>query len=299
MDVDSLSDDKHQISLLISHGQGQLWNARDVHFSWTSCRIVGCLVGSLPRHPHQSAMMGLPLKLMPEEVTLLLEKDFAKPVTYQEVLKEPSSAIKNIFDESKKKCYEEQIAAAIECRKLEIEQVADIILQGKRKKFEERKAANSSSSEHPETFEITREKIIEEEMKKIQKLPEHLQVMEIFTENPMVEMLKPTPVEWSFPSSKRDKLRYAVFRDLWERNYFLTTGVKFGGDYLAYPGDPHLFHAKFIVKCVESLETVDQCDLVSWSRIGTATKKTLVLASLDHGGQVCYQSFQLLEDEFS
>lgn len=298
MDVDVIPDDK-QINLVIAHGQGHLWNSRDVHLSWTSYRIVGCLVGALPRHPHQSAMMGLPLKLMPEEVTLLLEKGFAKPVTYQEMIKEPSDTVKDMFDKSRKKCYEEQIVAAIKYRKQEIEQVADIILQGKRKKFEEKKGANSSSPRHAEKFELTKDKIIEEEIKKIQNLPEHLQVIEIFTENPLMEMLKPTPAEWSFPSSKKDKLRYAVFKDLWERNYYLTAGVKFGGDFLAYPGDPHLFHATFIVKCIESVESVDKCDLVSWSRTGTATKKTLVLAYLDKCGQVCYQSFQLLEDEFS
>ncbi|CAG8788922.1 16457_t:CDS:2, partial [Racocetra fulgida] len=37
-------------------------------------RIVGSFVGSLPRYPLQNQLLGLPLSLMPEEVTLLLSK---------------------------------------------------------------------------------------------------------------------------------------------------------------------------------------------------------------------------------
>ena len=37
-------------------------------------RIVGALCGSLPRAVRQNAHLGLPLKLMPEEATLLQEK---------------------------------------------------------------------------------------------------------------------------------------------------------------------------------------------------------------------------------
>jgi len=37
-------------------------------------RIVGSLVGALPRFPRQNNYLGLPLQLMPEETTLLLEK---------------------------------------------------------------------------------------------------------------------------------------------------------------------------------------------------------------------------------
>ena len=36
-------------------------------------RIVGGLIGALPSQPRQNAHLGLPLKLMPEETTLLME----------------------------------------------------------------------------------------------------------------------------------------------------------------------------------------------------------------------------------
>lgn len=36
-------------------------------------RVVGGLIGALPSQPRQNAQLGLPLKLLPEETTLLLE----------------------------------------------------------------------------------------------------------------------------------------------------------------------------------------------------------------------------------
>ena len=43
--------------------------------------------------------------------------------------------------------------------------------------------------------------------------------------------------------------RHIVFYDLHQQGYTLTSGLKFGCDYLAYPGDPMIFHAQFMV-CV-------------------------------------------------
>lgn len=299
MEMDKIAEDKVdknvedvKINVSISHGQGQLWNAGDVNQAWTLCRIVGVLVGGLPRCPHQAGMMGLPLTLMPEEVTLLKEKGFAQLVTYPEMTNKPSDAVKDTFSENRKKCYEEQVVMAIQQRKQEIERVAGKILEGKRKKFKQKGWLSNPNAKQIEKFVLTRERVIAEEMKKINKLPEHLQVVEIFTENPMIEMLDPVAAEWSFPSSNMEKLRYATYKDMWEREYYISTGIKFGGDFLVYPGDPHLFHATFIVKCVEDMDSVDVHDLVCWSRIGTATKKTLVLAFFGQTGQVSYKSYQ-------
>ncbi|XP_022088849.1 tRNA-splicing endonuclease subunit Sen34-like isoform X2 [Acanthaster planci] len=42
--------------------------------------------------------------------------------------------------------------------------------------------------------------------------------------------------EWMYPTSQQELLKYRVFRDLWEMGYYLTSGCKFGGDFLVYPG---------------------------------------------------------------
>lgn len=41
---------------------------------------------------------------------------------------------------------------------------------------------------------------------------------------------------WSFPSTSLERARCSVFRDLHEKGYFIGGGIKFGGQYLVYPG---------------------------------------------------------------
>lgn len=41
---------------------------------------------------------------------------------------------------------------------------------------------------------------------------------------------------WVYPSNESQRARCDVFRDLWELGYFMGGGIKFGGDWLVYPG---------------------------------------------------------------
>jgi tRNA-splicing endonuclease subunit Sen34 len=46
---------------------------------------------------------------------------------------------------------------------------------------------------------------------------------------------------WRYPSNLNERARSGVFRSLWTKGYFMGSGIKFGGDYLVYPGLFHLF----------------------------------------------------------
>lgn len=41
---------------------------------------------------------------------------------------------------------------------------------------------------------------------------------------------------WTYPSNLTERAKCGVFRGLWEQGYFMGSGIKFGGDYLVYPG---------------------------------------------------------------
>lgn len=41
---------------------------------------------------------------------------------------------------------------------------------------------------------------------------------------------------WTYPTTPIQRARCAVFRDLIEQGYFIGGGMKFGGDWLVYPG---------------------------------------------------------------
>jgi tRNA-splicing endonuclease subunit Sen34 len=41
---------------------------------------------------------------------------------------------------------------------------------------------------------------------------------------------------WNYPSTLEERAKCAVFQDLWEKGYYMGGGIKFGGDFLVYPG---------------------------------------------------------------
>jgi tRNA-splicing endonuclease subunit Sen34 len=41
---------------------------------------------------------------------------------------------------------------------------------------------------------------------------------------------------WTYPSTETERARCTAFRDLWENGNFMGGGIKFGGDWLVYPG---------------------------------------------------------------
>lgn len=42
---------------------------------------------------------------------------------------------------------------------------------------------------------------------------------------------------WTYPNTSTDKARCAVFEDLNDRGYYMGTGLRFGGDFVVYPGE--------------------------------------------------------------
>lgn len=55
----------------------------------------------------------------------------------------------------------------------------------------------------------------------------------------------------------RGSLNYSktlLFSDLFERGFFVSSGMKFGADFLAYMGDPVRYHAQYAVRLVSSTE---------------------------------------------
>jgi len=72
-------------------------------------RIVGALIGCLAHLPRQDSFLGLPMVLIPEEVTLLLEQKFARLVSYPSLTCAPSNDIRQKFQEYRKCLYKQQV----------------------------------------------------------------------------------------------------------------------------------------------------------------------------------------------
>ncbi|KAG0182215.1 tRNA-splicing endonuclease subunit Sen34 [Apophysomyces sp. BC1021] len=84
---------------------------------------------------------------------------------------------------------------------------------------------------------------------------------------------------WTYPGTERDKIRCQIFEYLWSKELYITNGSKFGGDYLAYPGDPMRFHSHYIIGVRDRDETLMPLDIIGMGRLATNVKKTYVLAA--------------------
>ena len=92
---------------------------------------------------------------------------------------------------------------------------------------------------------------------------------------------------------QRMLLKRAAFMDLWIRGYRMTSGLKFGVDYLAYRSDPSVCHAAFMVRVLRAGTDITPLDLVARARVATTTLKTAVLAYVDlTDWSVRYEAFK-------
>lgn len=107
------------------------------------------------------------------------------------------------------------------------------------------------------------------------------------TEIPISEVLNHT-----------NEVKRLVFEDLWEKGYYLTSGRKFGGDFLVYLGDPVTFHASYIVKCVEDRDkSMNVTEIVGCGRLGNSVKKKFVFASVTSDKKVSYLTLSWFDTE--
>lgn len=84
--------------------------------------------------------------------------------------------------------------------------------------------------------------------------------------------------------TNHDRSLYLIYRHLWSAGFWLTSGLKYGSDWLAYRGTPELYHSQFIVKYVDYDFPLPVSQITTLCRIGSKTNKTLMLASVHPDG---------------
>ncbi|VDK57172.1 unnamed protein product [Anisakis simplex] len=81
-----------------------------------------------------------------------------------------------------------------------------------------------------------------------------------------------------FPDDLNFRRRLCVFRDLWRRGYYLTDGLKFGCDFLAYENKPSRIHSKYMVRCVDATDSMQPLDMIAVSRVSSQVNKLILIA---------------------
>uniref|UniRef100_A0A2C9KD81 tRNA-splicing endonuclease subunit SEN34 n=1 Tax=Biomphalaria glabrata TaxID=6526 RepID=A0A2C9KD81_BIOGL len=98
--------------------------------------------------------------------------------------------------------------------------------------------------------------------------------------------------DWEYPNTEKELIRYLVFKDLWKKGFYMTSGSKFGGDFLVYPGDPARYHSHYIAICKNQYDETPSLEIVSYGRLASNVRKTALICSVDHNRKVLYTSIK-------
>lgn len=90
---------------------------------------------------------------------------------------------------------------------------------------------------------------------------------------------------------ERLDMKYAVYRNLRERGYVVTPGIKYGCDFAVYEHGPGVDHAPFIVQVKSSGDGLTAPEIVEAGRLATTVRKTFLIALVD-GDDIRFLSFK-------
>ncbi|XP_053307857.1 tRNA-splicing endonuclease subunit Sen34 isoform X2 [Spea bombifrons] len=285
------------ILIHLHEGKAFVWKAEDVQEIREKHGLIGNLVGALVRKPRQNARLGLPLQLSTEETRLLVEIGAAtldsigsnSSTDDEETSRPEVDAYKQFLEES----YKEQGQLALEEKRRTLERLSDHIAEGRTKRkrqHDEQEGTQMDCSTRGPIKEL-------QNLEKTFNFPREAMMVQIPTARTPVGSVQPVDLyqasaDWPYSGQSEHETRYKVFKDLWEKGYFLTSGNKFGGDFLVYPGDPMRFHAHFIALCFPQNKKIPMSDIITAGRLGTNVKKTVLLCSPNQEGTVTYTSLQ-------
>ncbi|MEN2975288.1 MAG: tRNA-intron lyase [Candidatus Caldarchaeales archaeon] len=72
--------------------------------------------------------------------------------------------------------------------------------------------------------------------------------------------------------------KYSIYKDLRERGFIVTPGIKFGSDFAVYRIGPGLEHAPFIVQVKMRDEYISALEVIRSGRLATTVKKYFTIA---------------------
>ncbi|GBB86151.1 hypothetical protein RclHR1_01260022 [Rhizophagus clarus] len=290
---------KPPFKVYVSNKKALLWNIEEIRFLRENYRIVGSFIGCLPRYPLQNQLFGLPMTLLNEEVTLLLSKGIIILVDDKKSHQSPTNAQIKKFEQISLEEEDKQLQEYInfiEEKKSKIENLRknnNLSQDIKEKKNKAKKTGLNDLKENT----LLQQKQESQDLENINvedktsKAKGFAPVINIKTlsasfawynvnENcfDSIDIAKQNNL-WTWPNTLKDIQKYKIYCDLWNKGYYITSGIKFGGDYLLYPGDPLRYHSHFIATVLDTDKTISPMDIITFGRLGTSVKKSYMLCS--------------------
>ncbi|WFD25179.1 tRNA-intron lyase [Malassezia nana] len=262
---------------------------------------MGAASGTLPLIPQQNVFLGLPLRLLQEEVVYLLRHDAALLIDESQAYIEPTDEERAKFWAGEEEKIQQQKKRTLAQQREQREKIeAQLQARDGNGALERRAARQAAKANHAVSS-------TEAEGEQGKSLPEddlermpyvhytpgssaHLPGYQPCTAAmqaslPNARINTYTTLQeayaagvWTYPRTLEERARCAVFEDLHSKGYFLSTGLRFGGDFVVYPGDPLRYHSHYTAAVLATLQTpMPAYHIVAAGRLGTAVKKSHLL----------------------
>ncbi|XP_052848515.1 LOW QUALITY PROTEIN: tRNA-splicing endonuclease subunit Sen34 [Drosophila gunungcola] len=265
--------------LTLLNGTGFVFNVDDYMELRSKHRIMGAPVGTANTKGWSPNQSTLPVELSKFETQLVLDENIAMLVNKSQSLKarpteEKLKEYKNDFE-----CQLLGQKKSLKAEKLrETERYMDKILMGKRNKL--RKLGKDEMA-----AALTAQDVLKE-MSDNFKFDRQNALVEV----PCEHLKKHSAKLVTGPLVNINSLKYRIFKDLWMRGNFVTSGDAFGADFLVYPGDPLIYHASHIV-IVQDAPLIKPLELVAKVRLSVIVNKRCVFAyENDNSDEIHYQT---------
>jgi tRNA-splicing endonuclease subunit Sen34 len=290
------------IAISLIAGRYFLFSADVVLYLRREHRICGVLIGSIPQIPQQNVFLGLPLELMPEEAQLLVHKNVAHIV---DDVRAHDEALRTL-ETTRRQAYLAQLRQAGEKAAKSQADVRD----------QKRERALQKRGRTPQSMEITSDHV-----PGANDAPDGDEAIHAprpdRTDEPRTPPNPPANSTRNKPSSRDGQpsalaltpatsqslvplpqrpagsptcrvavpKSYPLFAHLHSRGYFLSPGLRFGCQYVVYPGDPLRFHSHFLALAVEWEQEIDLMEIVGGGRLGTGVKKAFLIGGAKPKGE--------------
>ncbi|AEO66760.1 uncharacterized protein THITE_2115130 [Thermothielavioides terrestris NRRL 8126] len=258
--------------------------------------ICAVLTGTMPQNPTQNLFLSLPVELQADEARLLVDKG----VGYiADELAEHMAQL-TAADDSARKAYLQHLKQ----QRRHAQQVLDEErAKAQAMHLEKRKAAaaskakalppTSSSSEPSSSSSTT--STLEPEDSLFDPSPAPAAAAAPRPKQTPLPGITPTTSTALLPSATASSTpavadtpapsppSYPLYRYLNARGYYTTPGLRFGGDFSVYPGDPFRYHAHYLANSYGWHDEIPLLDLVTSGRLGTAVKKSFLFGAAVEG----------------
>jgi tRNA-splicing endonuclease subunit Sen34 len=277
----SIENQCHGITIFVHNDVGFIWTAREAIYIRYNYQIIGSSVGSISEFRSQNRILGLPFQLSLEEIMLAIKLDSVRTVQSTNYEKIWSTNCLNFKEKHDKHFTTTLFGKNIStddgsygytdyekfCHPREKKtRVEDFIYFSE--KFKDTSYIKTKKRDHNSSFK---------RQFCIQLVPQSLYAAS-------------RHVVWPSYFNSVQRARCAVLQDLHSLGYSTTDGTKFGGDFLAYPGDPDIFHAKFVVRILTTNSFILPHIITAHARTSHSSRKHLIIAFVSDNFPSTYQT---------